>query len=92
MATISIDGQRRSRQTARSPQAEPGTPSPGCSHVLAGCDHGYAEAMAKRLQAMGQPRAMPVSYEDRDATAHLEAALAHFCQQHVRSLPFARPG
>jgi protein gp37 len=31
-------------------------PVTGCSHVSAGCDHCYAEVMAKRLQAMGQAR------------------------------------
>ncbi len=31
-------------------------PVTGCSRVTPGCDHCYAEAMAKRLQAMGQPR------------------------------------
>lgn len=28
-------------------------PVTGCSHISAGCDHCYAERMAKRLQAMG---------------------------------------
>jgi protein gp37 len=31
-------------------------PVTGCSKISAGCDHCYAERMAKRLQAMGQPR------------------------------------
>ncbi len=31
-------------------------PTTGCSKVSAGCKHCYAERMAKRLQAMGNPR------------------------------------
>lgn len=31
-------------------------PVTGCSRVSSGCDHCYAEVMARRLQAMGQPR------------------------------------
>jgi protein gp37 len=31
-------------------------PVTGCSRVSPGCDHCYAEAMARRLQAMGSPR------------------------------------
>ncbi|MBU0517131.1 MAG: phage Gp37/Gp68 family protein [Proteobacteria bacterium] len=31
-------------------------PVTGCSPVSAGCDHCYARRMARRLQAMGQPR------------------------------------
>lgn len=31
-------------------------PVTGCSKISAGCEHCYAERMAKRLKAMGQPR------------------------------------
>ena len=31
-------------------------PVTGCTKISAGCEHCYAERMAKRLQAMGQPR------------------------------------
>jgi protein gp37 len=31
-------------------------PVTGCSKISAGCEHCYAERMAKRLRAMGQPR------------------------------------
>ena len=31
-------------------------PVTGCSKISPGCEHCYAERMAKRLQAMGQPR------------------------------------
>ena len=30
-------------------------PTVGCTKISAGCKHCYAEAMAKRLQAMGAP-------------------------------------
>ena len=44
MATTSIEWAERSWN-----------PVTGCTKVSPGCDHCYAEAMAKRLQAMGQP-------------------------------------
>ena len=31
-------------------------PVTGCTKISAGCEHCYAERMARRLQAMGQPR------------------------------------
>ena len=31
-------------------------PVTGCTRMSPGCDHCYAERMAKRLQAMGNPR------------------------------------
>ena len=32
-------------------------PRTGCTKISPGCKHCYAERMAKRLQAMGQPNA-----------------------------------
>ena len=31
-------------------------PVTGCTKVSPGCEHGYAERLAKRLHAMGSPR------------------------------------
>jgi protein gp37 len=44
-------------------------PVTGCSHISAGCDHCYAERLAKRLQAMGMPkyrRGFEVATHDED--------------------------
>ncbi len=45
-------------------------PTTGCSHISPGCANCYAERMAKRLQAMGQPK-----YQDGFRVAWHEACL-----------------
>ena len=47
-------------------------PVTGCTKISPGCKHCYAERMAKRLQAMGQPNYAGAS----ELTLHQQAARA----------------
>jgi len=56
MATTSIEWTSTVHANGTITPGRTWNPVTGCTKVSPGCDHCYAEVMAKRLQAMGQPR------------------------------------
>ncbi len=67
-------------------------PLTGCTKVSPGCKHCYAERMAKRLQAMGQPNyrnGFKLSSARKRArkAARMEKAAGHFRQLDERPVP-----
>ena len=57
-------------------------PLTGCTKISPGCKYCYAERLALRLRAMGQP-----NYANG---FKVERAQAHLCQLHERSVPRSR--
>lgn len=67
-------------------------PLTGCQKISPGCKHCYAERMALRLQAMGQPNyqngfRLTLHLSGAGVASILEEATNHFCQFHERPLP-----
>ena len=72
-------------------------PVTGCAKVSPGCKHCYAEALAARLRAMGQPKyrngfQLTLHPDSFEAATFLEKTADYLCELNERFIPRKDPG